>query len=374
MSETLAADIVVVGAGIAGTSFAAHAAAERSVIVLEAESQPGYHSTGRSAAQFIVNYGPPDVRALTKASHGFFTQPPEGFADTALLSPRGMLTLATEETTDELAGAIAQGSGIEAIAMEEAYRLVPHLNRDVFVAAAYEPDSTDIDVAAVHQGFLRRLKALGGRVVTDARVESIARHNGRWQVATPAGTVEAEILVNAAGAWADEVAALAGLRRIGLQPKRRTALIVDGPADGCAGWPLVGDAAEEWYFKPEAGTKLLVSPADATPMPACDIQPDELDVAIAVDRFQKAVDIPVRRIEHSWAGLRTFAPDGSLVIGWAPGVDGFFWIAGQGGYGIQTSPAAGRTAWSLLKGDGIPADAAAAGLDEATVSPGRFAA
>lgn len=374
MSERRTADIAVIGAGIAGASLAAQAIAERSVVVLEAESQPGYHSTGRSAAQYIANYGPADVRALTRASRGFFEQPPEGFSDHPLLTPRGMLTVASEEAADRLAEEVAAGAGMEAITLEKACALVPRLRRDRFAAAAYEAGSTDIDVAALHQGFLRRFRAQGGQVVTDARVEAIERTGGVWRVTTRSGVVEAETLVNAVGAWGDEVAGLAGLAPIGLQPKRRTALIVDGPEEGCAHWPLVGDVGEEWYFKPEAGTKLLVSPADATPVPAGDVQPDELDVAIAVDRFERAVDIPVRRIEHSWAGLRTFAPDGSLVIGYAPGVDGFFWLAGQGGYGIQTAPAAGRTAWSLLKGDGVPADVAAAGLDEAMISPARFAA
>ena len=242
-------------------------------------------------------------------------------------------------------------------------------------AALYEPDAQDIDVNTLHLGFLKRFRARGGRVVGDARVEALRRTGGIWQVQTRAGAFEAPVVVNAAGAWADDVAAMAGLPRVGLTPMRRTALIVEGPPERAAErWPLTGCVADSYYFKPESGGKLMFSPADETPDSPNDAQPDELDIAIAVDRFMTAVDHEVRRIEHSWAGLRTFAPDRTPVAGWAEGRrdSGFFWLAGQGGYGIQTSPAMAMLAAALITGAPLPEPLHAAGVDPAALSPARF--
>jgi D-arginine dehydrogenase len=367
------ADVIVCGGGMAGASVAAFLAGRARTVVLEGEAQPGYHSTGRSAAIFIPNYGNGAIRSLTAASHSFFTDPPEGFVEHALLSPRGCLYLAPagqERALDDLLA----NEGIERITVDEALRLVPRLRRDSLLAAAYEPGSMDIDVNALHAGCLRRAREAGGRIVTNARIARLARQGGAWRVDTPAGVFEAPVVVNAAGAWADAVAAMAGAKPVGLVPCRRTIAVVEAPAgEDVSRWPLTGDAAESYYFKPESG-RLMLSPADETPVEAQDIQPEELDVAIAVDRFEQAVDIPVRRIGHRWAGLRTFAPDRTPVVGYDPEVAGFFWLAGQGGYGIQTAPAMGMFAAALLLGDRVPEALARAAVDPRILSPRRFAA
>ncbi|MDF2096244.1 NAD(P)/FAD-dependent oxidoreductase [Aquibaculum arenosum] len=372
MSESY--DIIVVGAGIAGASAAARLAADARVLLLEREEQPGYHSTGRSAAMYIVNYGPPDVRALSIAGREFFLGPPEGFADTPLVSPRGVLMLAHPGQEAILDKELAASVGMEAISPETARELVPLLRPEAVAAAGYESDAQDIDVAALHQGFLRLFRARGGQMQLRAPLDSAKRKSGVWEVTTPAGTFEAPILINAAGAWADLTAEAAGVRPLGIQPKRRTALIIDGaPGEpGSARWPLMADCGETWYCRPEATRKLLVSPADATPTEPCDARPEELDVALAVDRFQQAVDLPVQRIEHSWAGLRSFSPDGSLVIGFDAEAEGFFWMAGQGGYGIQTSPGASALAAALVRKESLPSYLTAAGVDPQALSPARF--
>ena len=364
-------DIAVIGGGIAGASVAAElAAAGRRVTLLEAETTPGYHTTGRSAALWILNYGPRDARLLTRASRAFFEAPPPGFADHPLTRRRAVLTIAPPGHEDALAAMLADGEGMRAIGPEEARAILPVLRPEAVAGAAIEEDAFDIDVAALHQGYLRMLRANGGQVVTDARAEAIARVNGAWEIATPAGRFAAPVLVNAAGAWGDVVARRARAAPLGLTPMRRTALIVDGPPGyDPAQWPLVGDVAHSWYARPEARRKLMLSPADETPVEPCDVQPDELDLALAIDRVQAALDLPVARIEHRWAGLRTFTPDRSLAIG--PGrEEGFFWSAGQGGYGIQSAPAAAKLGAALVLGR----DPAALGLAEAArlADPRRF--
>ncbi|GIX08803.1 FAD-binding oxidoreductase [Elioraea sp.] len=345
-------DILVIGAGIAGAATAAElAAAGRRVLLLEAESQPGFHSTGRSAALWILNYGPADVRALTGASRAFFEDPPPGFAEHPLTRRRPVLFLAPDAQRGHLEQMIAEGEGLRPIGVAEVRAMVPILRADYAAAAAIEEDAFDIDVHALHQGYLRMLRAHGGRLATEARAQAIERRDGAWRVTTPAGTFAAPIVVNAAGAWGDEVAQMAGLAPLGLTPMRRTALLVDAPAGhDPAKWPLLGDADHTWYARPEARRKIMLSPADETPMPPCDVQPDELDLALAIDRAQAALDLPVSRIEHRWAGLRTFTPDRSLAIGWAGDAEGFLWMVGQGGYGIQTAPAAARLARDIVLG------------------------
>jgi D-arginine dehydrogenase len=316
------------------------------------------------------------VRALTAASRGLFDRPPPGFGDTPLLAPRGLLYLALPGQEAALDAALdaaqAAGLGLRRISPKTACARVPLLRPEMVVGAAEENEARDIDVAALHQGYLRGLGARGGRLVTGAKVEALERRDGLWQAATPLGRFAAPLLVNAAGAWADEVAGLAGLAPLGLTPKRRTAMLIAGPPEGSAAWPLIADIGETWYCRPEAGGKLLLSPADATPCPPCDARPEELDIALAVDRFERVMTLPVRRIEHSWAGLRSFAPDGSLIIGPDPRVEGFFWQAGQGGYGIQTAPAAARLGAALLTDAAFPGDIAAAGLETRTVDPARL--
>lgn len=355
-------DVVVVGAGIAGTSAAASLAADFSVALVEAEEQPGYHSTGRSAALWYLNYGPEDVRCLTGLSRPFFEQH-------ALMARRPVLMLARPGQEQVLAARLASGEGLRPVGMEEAHAMVPALRPDYAVAAAAEDDAFDIDVAGLHQHFLRQLRTAGGVLALRSRTARIEHAGGRWRVEVKGGAVfTADTLVNAAGAWADEVAVQAGVAPLGLVPKRRTAVIVDPAPWAVAAWPLIDVADHSWYARPEARTKLLVSPADETPMHAHDVQPDELDIALAVDRMQQALDIAVRRVEHAWAGLRTFAPDGSLAIGWDGAAENFFWCAGQGGYGIQTSPAAGRLVADEIAGR----DPGPAGKVLAQTDPRRF--
>jgi len=305
------------------------------------------------------------VRLLTRASRAFFATPSDGFGP--LLAARPVVTLAPPGQEAALARMIDEGDGIEPLALDELAAMVPALRPDYARAAAIEREAFDIDVASLHQGFLRVARS-NGEVALRARAGRIW-HDGPWHAEAADGTIwRAPILINAAGAWGDEVAVIAGVAPIGLSPKRRTAVIVDPGRFDCAGWPLLGDAAHGWYARPEARRKLMLSPADETDMAPHDVQPDEIDVAIAIDRMQQALDIPVTRVEHAWAGLRSFTPDRSLAIGAEPGVPGFFWMVGQGGYGIQTAPAAGRFLAGLVRGE-PDADLTAA---IAQVDPGRF--
>jgi D-arginine dehydrogenase len=368
--EKHAFDVIVIGAGIAGATAAAHLAADRRVVLIEAEAAAGYHSTGRSAAFWILNYGPPDARVLTGLSRPFFEAPPPGFADGPVMSRRPVVFLAPAEQEPQFRRMLDEGHGLSVIALDEARRLIPGLKPDYAVAAAIERDTFDIDVAGLHQGFLRQVRARGGQLSLSSRAERIERPNGAWDVQVTGGAVfSAPVVVNAAGAWGDEVAAKASVAGLGLAPKRRTGVIVGAGAWQPEHWPMINDVGHTWYARPEARTKLLVSPADETDMPPHDVQPDELDVAIAIDRMQQALDIDVRRIEHSWAGLRTFTPDRSLAFGWDAVVPGFFWAVGQGGVGIQTSPAAGRLVADLIAGR----DPGAAASILPRVDPRRFA-
>jgi D-arginine dehydrogenase len=369
-------DLIVIGAGMAGAAAAAHLAQDRRVVLLERESQPGYHSTGRSAALFTETYGNRAIRTLTGAGREFYLAWADGFADHAILKPRGALMFAMpgqetqlDEAWVELSSLDPRVRRLDATAARE---MVPVLRLDHVIGAIFEPDAMDIDVHELHQGYLRRLRQRGGRVITDAEVRALARQNGGWIAATPAGNFAAPIVVNAAGAWADVVAERAGLRPIGLVPKRRTALTVAPPAEiDTAIWPMTLDIGETFYFKPDAG-KLLVSPADETPMPPCDVQPEELDVAIAIDRLMRATTIEVTRVERKWAGLRSFVADKTTVCGFDPLAEGFFWLAGQGGYGIQTAEGMARCAVSLINDGNLASDIAVKGLDASVLSPARF--
>ena len=344
-------DAVVIGAGIAGATVAAHLARDRRVVLIEAEEAAGYHTTGRSAAMWILNYGPPDVRVLTGLSREFFEHPPPGFADSPLLHQRSSLVLASEDQREAMAAFKASAKDVRAIRPEEARALLPALRPGYAVEATLEEDAFDMDVATLHAGFLRQLRAAGGTLALRHRSSRIERRDGRWEVETSgSGVFRAEVVVNAAGAWGDEVAAQAGVATLGLVPKRRTGAIIDPAPWQVADWPMVCDVGQTWYARTEARTRLMVSPADETPMHAHDVQPEELDVAIAIDRMQQALDIEVHRVERSWAGLRTFTADGSLAFGWAAEVPGFFWCVGQGGYGIQTSPAAGQLVADVIAG------------------------
>jgi D-arginine dehydrogenase len=364
-------DAVVIGAGIAGATAAAHLAADRRVALIEAEESAGYHSTGRSAALWILNYGPPDVQVMTGASRPFFENPPPGFADVPLMARRGAMFLAPADQVEQFATLLASGNGLQEISAAQARERIPAIRPGYVVAAAIEEDSFDMDVAALHQGFLRQLRARGGALALRSKAGRIERRRGAWEVEVSGGTVfSAPVLVNAAGAWGDEVGEIAGAKPLGLQPKRRTGVIIDPAPWPPADWPMVNDVAHTWYARPEARSKLMVSPADETPVDPQDIQPDELDVAIAIDSMQQALDIAVTRVEHSWAGLRSFLPDGSFALGWDAGAEGFFWAIGQGGYGIQTSPAAGQLVADLVAGR----DPGELGRILANIDPRRFAA
>ena len=362
-------DIIVIGAGIVGATTSAALAEHRRVALLEAEEVAGYHSTGRSAALWILNYGPPDVRVLTGASRAFFEKPPEGFVETPLMSRRPIVFLAPEDQVPQLRQMLAEGQGLRELTVNEARAMVPAIRPEYPVAAAIEDDAFDIDVAALHQGFLRQFRRRGGEMALRNRAGKIEFRSGKWEVTTSTGAVyRAPVVVNAAGAWGDHVAKIAGVTPIGLTPCRRTGIILDPAPWDVQNWPSVNDVAHLWYSRPEARTKFMISPADETPMEPGDVQPDELDVAIAVDRMQKALDIEVRRVERTWAGLRSFTPDRNLAIGFDPGVEGFFWCIGQGGYGIQTSPAAGKLVADLILGR----DPGPAGSIIRTVDPARF--
>ena len=336
-------DIAVIGAGIAGASAACELAEKCKVVLIERESQPGYHTTGRSAAVYLKSYGNEVIKAVTWASEAFYRDPPEGFAEAPLLSPRGAMFIARagqQHLLDrELEMIRPFVPSARRLSAGEVRAIVPELRADYVTAGLLDSEAEDIDVDALLQGYLRRFKARGGKLLVDAELTGLESCGQSWRLKTKAGEVEAQTVVNAAGAWADEVARLAGLGALGLVPKRRSAFIVDGPPGvDCSAWPVVADIEEQFYFRPQSGA-LFCSPADETPSPPCDAQPEELDIAIAADRIMKALDIEIRRIRSSWAGLRTFAPDKSLILGFDPRACGFFWLAGQGGYGIQTAPA-----------------------------------
>lgn len=373
-TETVEADFIVVGAGIAGASVAAELAGEASVVLLERESQPGYHTTGRSAALFSQIYGPAQIRALTRAAAPFLHAPSEGFAAGAILSPRRVLMTGRAQDADAVAGTFAEVSGRGDVALmdgAEACRLMPLLRRDHAVAVMVENDAADIDVHALHHGYLRLLRERGGRLQTGCEVTALEREGDSWALVACGRRWRAPVVVNAAGAWADELAAMAGASFVGLTPKRRTALIVDGPGGAVEdSWPMVVDIHEQFYLKPDAG-RLLISPADETPSPPCDAQPEEIDVAICIDRIETAFDVKVERVLNKWAGLRSFVADKCPVVGFDVKAPGFFWLAGQGGYGIQSAPAAARLAAALARGRDAPADIVDQGVDVAALSPRR---
>lgn len=370
------ADIVIIGGGIAGASAAYELAAVSSVILLERESHCGYHSTGRSAASFTENYGNAVVRRLAIASRSFLEAPPQGFCEHPLMRPRGMLTIACQDQLglleEELEKARRFVPSIHLISPGEALARVPVLRSDYVAGAIVEPDSREIDVNELHQGFLRNARKRGAQIVTDAGVEAIERRGDRWVLQTSQGRFAAPTIVNAAGAWVDRIAVLAGVVPLGLMPKRRTAFHVAAPGGvAIAGWPLVNDVGEEFYFKADAG-QIFVSPSDATPSEPMDACPDDFDVAVGVDRLQRATTIEVRRIEHQWAGLRSFVSDASPVVGFDDRAEGFFWLAGQGGYGVKTSPALARACRDLIHSGRLPDELLRQGIEPGDLAPGRI--
>ena len=368
-------DFIVIGAGIAGASAAAELSRQARVCVIERESQPGYHSTGRSATLFSEIYGNSTIRGLSRASRQFLFEPPSGFTENALVRPRGVLYYASAELSAEFDAFRSEpdvARDIVLLSPQAAHDLVPILKPELLVNAALEAMATDIDANSLLAGHIRALRSNGAQLVADSTIVAIEYSQGQWQVRTQNDTFTAPVLINAAGAWADQVAQLAGVAAVGLQPMRRTALLIDAPAGhAIASWPMAFDVSETVYFKPDAG-KLLLSPADETPVPPGDAQPDEYDVAVAVDRFEQATGQVVARVQHRWAGLRTFARDRTPVVGFDADAAGFFWLAGQGGYGIQTSPALSRVAAALASGKQIPDDIRAEGVSADSLSPRRL--
>ncbi|MET0509506.1 MAG: FAD-binding oxidoreductase [Burkholderiaceae bacterium] len=374
MDPNDAFDTIVIGAGIAGASLAWRLAAHGRTLLVEREDQPGYHTTGRSAAQYIASYGPPLVRALTIASRPFFSAPPAGFATQPILTPRAMLTVSLpgqETLLDETWQTIhAAGGDCERITAAAAIELVPVLRPDRVTGAVIERDSYDMDVDVLHQGFLRGLRRAGGTLASRAEVTALARDGARWVVVAGDRRYSAAVVVNAAGAWCDRIAALAGAKPIGLVPKRRAAMIFDPPPGVATDhWPLVAAADHSFYFKPDAG-RLLGSPANEDETDPQDVQPEELDIATAMYRIEENTTMVVRPI-RTWAGLRSFVGDGEMVAGFDATLPGFFWCAGQGGYGIQTAPAMSEVCADLVLGRPIATEIARLGVTAERLAPGR---
>ena len=364
-------DIAIIGAGIAGASLAAEISAHRSVVLIEAEAHPGYHSTGRSAAFWDEAYGGPMVQPLTTASGPLLANPPAGFHEGPLMHPRGALHLGTE-AEDGLADSLLADFANSGVRFERLVRTdiearVAGLRPD-WTLGLWEPDCCDIDVGALHGAYLRQAKRQGVHLQCNARLRSAGWSGGCWELQASGFNCAATTLVNAAGAWADELAEIAGIERLGIQPYRRTIVQLSVSPRAPVDLPLVIGLDGSFYFKPDSGGTLWLSPHDETPSAACDTAPEELDVALAIDRLQQVVDWDIRRVEHKWAGLRSFAPDRLPVIGPDPANPAFFWLAGQGGFGIQTAPAIARIAASMLANEVAPIPQ----VDSRPYSPSRL--
>ena len=358
--------IVIVGGGIAGASLGAEIAGKHRTLIVEAEAQCGYHSTGRSAAFFLESYGGPDVARLNAASFAFLDEPPPELGEASFLRRRGALHLSDGSGTPEW----PVGVELRRVDRAELERWLPGL-RPQWRDGVFEPGCADIDVARLHACFLKVFRRKGGETWTGARLASAERSGGIWHIETEDGrSVTAVTLVNAAGAWADEVAHRAGVGSIGIQPKRRTMVQLRVRRNGLRDLPLVIDAAETFYFKGEGDSTIWLSPHDEIDCAPCDAAPEEVDVALAINRFEQVVDWPVEAVERRWAGLRSFAPDRRPVYGFDPTAQGFFWCAGQGGFGIQSSVAAARLAAAQLTGE--PPHESVAAIDPAGFAPDRF--
>ena len=339
---TVIYDFLIIGGGIAGASAAYTLAAHGSVLLLEAENTTAYHATGRSAALFTRNYGGPIVRQVNAASADFFHTPPTGFCETPLLTPRGSLTVSAPEDAGALDGLLAMseaGEEVLRVDPQDACAMIPFLRPDRVGDAVYEANVADIDVAALHLSYLKGAKARGAIVYTKQAVVALTLIGDVWNVSTATETYMVAKIINAAGAWADQIGKMAGAFPIGLVPKQRTAIIISGPEGiDCAALPAVDFATSGAYMKPDAG-KLLASPGDATPREPCDAWSDDMEIAVFADWIMRETTLEITKIEHSWAGLRSFVPDEAPVVGWDPHIAGFFWLAGQGGYGIMMAPA-----------------------------------
>jgi D-arginine dehydrogenase len=370
------ADFLIVGGGIAGASVGYFLAPKGRTVLLEREVQPGYHSTGRSAASIINSYGPNQVRLLTAASRQFFEQPAPGFVDTNLLTARAVMSVARPQQeallVEQFSVVQSVARGAQRLTVREACELMPALRPERVIGAVLDPGAADVDVNALHQGFLRGMRRAGGLLQSDAEVLAVAREGGYWRVSSQRATYCAPVLINAAGAWCDHIAGLAGVRPIGLMPKRRSAFLFSPPQGvPIHHWPMCIAIDETWYVKPDAGM-LLGSPANADLTEPHDVQPEEFDIAVAIDRIEEMTTLQITRPSRAWAGLRSFVADGALVGGYAPESEGFFWVAGQGGYGIQTSPAMGEACAALIVGQPLPDRLSAFGLTREMLDPSRL--
>ncbi|MNQ29780.1 N-methyltryptophan oxidase [compost metagenome] len=375
-------DVVIVGAGIAGASLAYRLTAESPspmrVLLLEREAQPGYHATGRSAAMFMETYGTPQIQALTRASRAFYEQPPEGFTEHPLLHERGCLYIANEEQRGTLMetydGAQALAGNVQLLDAAEALSRVPCIRPEAVAGGAMlEPDARDLDVHALHQGFLAGARRQGVVLRCNAELESGEKSGETWTLRLKDGThLQARIVVNAAGAWADDVAQRCGVAPVGLQPCRRSAFTFPAPEGmDCSAWPAVVGIDESFYFKPDAG-QLLGSPANADPVAAHDVVAEELDVATGIYHIETATTLTIRRPSHVWAGLRSFVPDGDMVVGFDDAQRGFFWLAAQGGYGIQSAAGVSALAAALVTGQALPVDLIDQGVAPSLMTPLRL--
>jgi len=367
-------DVVVIGGGIAGISAAAYLSEHADVVLLEAEPQLAFHTTGRSAALFYENYGSAASRPLTAASKSFLSSPPEFAIDSALMTPRGGLRIGRVDQVEALRQTmeegLSSGSRPEWIEPEEVIKLCPAVLHEGLAGGVWEPDAADLDVAALHQTFVRMASANGATIAIKSAVNAIERRDDGWRVFHGPDHTDADTIVNAAGAWGDVVAELASIRPIGLEARRRTVFMVPGSPDA-SGWPMVIDADLDFYFKPD-GHQLLCSPAEEVLSEPCDARPREIDIALAIDKINAATSLGIRTVNSSWTGLRTFAPDEDPVHGFEPEVDGFFWSVGQGGTGIQTSPAAGALTAALIIDGAITPELAEHGVDPEALGPARL--
>lgn len=357
-------DIIVIGAGIAGASVAAHLATTHRTAICEMEERPGYHSTGRSAAAYEPNYGPPPILALTRAAR-------QHFEEGGYLTPRDTIFFMPDGQEQAFARLMSIQQGMREISIAQAKEKMPLLREGYAKRAVLDPGTADIDVDLLHQYYLRLFRQRGGEIHCDRPVTRLEKTGG-WAVRTASETFSCRIIVDAAGAWGDAVADMAGLKPIGLQPKRRSMAVVPGPADtAIMSWPMVGDVGESWYCKPQSG-KLIISPADATPVAPHDAYADEMTLAEGISRFEEAIAYEVTRVERNWGGLRSFVADGNPVVGYDRTETGFFWLVGQGGFGIQSAPALSRLAAALVRGEAPPSDIMDEGLSLEEISPLRL--
>jgi D-arginine dehydrogenase len=366
-------DIAIIGAGIAGASVAAELDPRLSVVLIEAEDQPGYHATGRSVAFWEECYGGPDIQPLTSASGPFLARPDPSFAEASFLKPRGVLYIGEETDCTSLEAFYTQftlqGVHLELLGQAAVAAKVPGLKPN-WPLGVYGRDCSDIDVSALHQAYLRRASRSGVVMLLRSRVASIGQTGGIWSLAAGKKTIQSRLIVNAGGAWADHVATMAGVAPVGHQSYRRTVAQIRTIPAAPDALPLVIHHGGDFYFKPEPGGRIWLSPHDETPFDAGDVAAEEYDVALAIDRLAGVVNWDVNAVERRWAGLRSFAPDRLPVYGYDVANPGFFWCTGQGGFGIQTAPAAGKLCAGLI--EGRTADPMVAGIDATRFAPRRF--